>query len=417
MGLLTKIKKILNFLHRCVIMAEIQKGWKQFKIKDIASVSSGNGAPQNDELYGGNHIFVKAGDLNKLNDIKYVGKFSSRIIGDAIKEYNLKLFPKMSIVFPKSGMSVKTDNIALLEDDSFVVNHLAVITINDSEIINPLYVFYYLKRFKISNLSLNDSYPSIRLDDIYNFVIKIPPLETQNKIVEILEKTEKLKNYRERADNLTEDYLKGIFLEMFGDPILNNKKWDIEPLKKFGEIKTGNTPSRKNPTYYGNYIEWIKSDNINTPFTFLTRSEEKLSEEGFKLGRIVPKGSILVTCIAGSISCLGNVAVADREVAFNQQINSLTPNSNVNELFLYHLFLYTKKYLQNFSRSALKGIINKKTFESIPMIFPPYKLQEEFGRIVGGIEKIKRYQNQSKKEIDNLFNNLMQNTFKEEIKN
>jgi hypothetical protein len=41
-----------------------------------------------------------------------------------------------------------------------------------------------------------------------------------------------------------------------------------------------------------------------------------------------------ITCIAGSISCLGNVAVADRDVAFNQQINSLTPNDDVNELFL-----------------------------------------------------------------------------------
>ena len=202
---------------------------------------------------------------------------------------------------------------------------------------------------------------------------------------------------------------------MFGDPINNTKNWDFKRMGDFGVVKTGNTPSRNNPENYGDYIEWIKSDNINTPFTYLTKSEEYLSEIGYKQGRVVPEGSVLVTCIAGSIPCLGNVAITDREVAFNQQINSITPNDDCNELFLYHLILYSKPYLQSFSRSALKGMINKRTFENIPMIHPPIELQNQFAEIVKQVEEIKKYQLESKKELENLFNNLMQKAFKGEL--
>lgn len=390
--------------------------WKIMKIGEIAQVNAGQGAPQGDKWYNGEkNIFVKAGDLNKLTMQKYVGDYCLKISEDAVKEYNLKLYPENSIVFPKSGMSVMTGNIALLKYDSYVVNHLAIIEIEKKDECIPEYLFYLLKRVGTSNLSFNDSYPSIRLTDINKFKIVIPPLETQKKIVEILEKAEKLKEWRAESDELADEFLKSVFLDMFGDPVKNPKGWPIKKLKEFGEIKTGNTPSRKKQDYYGDYIEWIKSDNINTPFTFLTESEEKLSKKGAEVGRIVPKGSVLVTCIAGSVSCIGNVAITDREVAFNQQINSITPKNSVNELFLYHLILISQNYIQRFSTQALKGIINKKSFESLNFIYPPVELQNKFGKIALHVETLKTHQKQSKQQINNLFNSLMQKAFKGEL--
>lgn len=245
--------------------------------------------------------------------------------------------------------------------------------------------------------------------------IPLPPLPTQRRIVSILEKAEETKRLRAQADELTDRLLQSVFLEMFGDPVRNPKGWDKMKLKCFGEIKTGNTPSRDNKSYYGNYIEWIKSDNINTPYTFLTKSDEMLSEEGAKVGRIVPKGSVLVTCIAGSLSCIGNVAVADREIAFNQQINAIIPNENINTLFLYHLISNTNEYIQNFSTQSMKGMLSKGVFESIPFILPPLPLQQKFARIVEIIESMRHSQNQSKQQIEDLFSALMQKAFRGEL--
>lgn len=126
------------------------------------------------------------------------------------------------------------------------------------------------------------------------------------------------------------------FIELFGDPVSNPKDWNVEALGKRCRIITGNTPPRSEPDNYGEYIEWIKSDNINTPFTFITEAQERLSETGFEKCRFVEAGSILMTCIAGSINCIGNVAVTNRRVAFNQQINAIVPEQD-EVLYLYWL--------------------------------------------------------------------------------
>ena len=165
---------------------------------------------------------------------------------------------------------------------------------------------------------------------------------------------------------------------MFGDPVTNPKGWEVKPLKQLARVTTGNTPLRKEEKFYGDHIEWIKSDNINTPSHFLTAASESLSAEGKKVARVVGKGSILVTCIAGSFDCIGNVAYADREVAFNQQINALTPLDSVTSWFLYALILFSKKHIQSASTNSMKGMVSKGKMEEIPMICPPRSIQETF---------------------------------------
>ena len=103
-----------------------------------------------------------------------------------------------------------------------------------------------------------------------------------------------------------------------------------------------------------------------------------LSEKGAKEGRIASKNSILVTCIAGSLSCIGNVAIADREVAFNQQINAIIPSEKINEVFLYYLILNSNEYIQNYSTKSMKGMISKTVFSSIYFISPPIEIQNQF---------------------------------------
>ncbi|MDO8870543.1 MAG: restriction endonuclease subunit S [Methanobacteriaceae archaeon] len=393
---------------RTEIKCNLMNEWKNYTIKDIGSVVTGNTPPKKDpENYGGNLVWIKPPDLDKR---KFVSTSEDTI--SEIGKKKVRLLPKGSVLVSCIGNIGKI----AISDCELCTNQQINSIIPNKDIVDPIFLYYAIKRMKpyLEKIASSAVVPLLNKNDFSKVNIKLPPLETQKKIVEILEKAEKLKEWRAEVDELADEYLKSVFLEMFGNPLTNSKGWNLKELKEFGEIKTGNTPSRKISEYYGDYIEWIKSDNINTPFTYLTTSEERLSKEGSKVARIVPKGSILVTCIAGSISCLGNVAVTDRNVAFNQQINSITPKG-VNELFLYHLILYTKHYLQNFSRSALKGIINKTTFESIPMIYPPNELQEQFGKIVQQVETLKTHQTQSKQKIDNLFNTLMQKAFKGEL--
>ena len=136
-----------------------------------------------------------------------------------------------------------------------------------------------------------------------------------------------------------------------------------------------------------------------------------LSKQGADVGRIAPKGSVLITCIAGSISCIGNTAIADREVAFNQQINAIVPNKSVNPVFLYHLFRNSQGYIQKFSTHSMKGMISKGVLSSIPLILPPVEIQDSFASIAQQIEEIRNQQHESTYEVSSLLNALMSKAF------
>jgi type I restriction enzyme S subunit len=136
-----------------------------------------------------------------------------------------------------------------------------------------------------------------------------------------------------------------------------------------------------------------------------------LSKKGAEVGRLIPKGSVLVTCIAGTKSCIGNAAIADRDVAFNQQINAIIPNEDINPLFLYHLLTLCKPYIQNSSTDSMKGMVSKGAFELLTFINPPAKLQKRFGEIAIKAENLRVNQEKSKKEIQILSDSLMQKAF------
>jgi type I restriction enzyme S subunit len=250
----------------------------------------------------------------------------------------------------------------------------------DQQKLDSRYLLHFLpKRLKaIEDVTSFVTVKHLSVKDIKGIEINLPSIKEQKRIAAILDKADNLRRKREQAIKLADDFLRSTFLDMFGDPVVNSKKWPERKISEFSVITTGNTPSRDVEANFGSTIEWIKSDNINTPSHFLTPASEHLSEIGVAIGRTVPSGSTLMTCIAGSPSCIGNVAMADRKVAFNQQINAMTPNSDVEPAFLYCLMLFSKKRIQASSTNSMKGMISKGVMEQIKLIWPPKHLQEKF---------------------------------------
>jgi type I restriction enzyme S subunit len=200
---------------------------------------------------------------------------------------------------------------------------------------------------------------------------------------------------------------------MFGDLINNPKGWDKKPLSYFGRIVTGNTPPRNdNNNYSSNYIEWIKTDNIVDGKIFVTVATEYLSENGLNKARFVMPGAVLVACIAGSAESIGRVAMTDRKVSFNQQINAIQPNDKINPLFLYWLLKISKKYILNHATKGMKKILTKGAFEKIIMIFPPIHIQKEFAEKAEKTEDIRHKMLCQFDEFETQFQALMQKAFK-----
>ncbi|CAM1351033.1 restriction endonuclease subunit S [Tenacibaculum ascidiaceicola] len=274
------------------------------------------------------------------------------------------------------------------------------------------FLFYLLQTIKINN----EQHKRYWISKFSKIKILLPPLAEQKRIAAILDEADKLRRLNQQLITKYEQLSQSLFLEMFGDPVTNPKGWEKNELISFGRIVTGNTPSRKNQdNYSSNFIEWIKTDNITLSNIYISKAKEYLSEEGLKSARFVEKGSLLVACIAGSIKSIGRAALTDRRVSFNQQINALEPNENVNSTFLYHLFRNSTEYIQSHSSKGMKRMLSKGSFSKIKMVKPPIELQTQFAERVGLIEAQKKQAQEALQKSEDLFNVLLQKAFKGEL--
>lgn len=288
-------------------------------------------------------------------------------------------------------------------------------TLND-DILNIKFFYYFLmtRLFKgqLQKLITGSAQLNFGPSHIKKISMPIIEINKQKQIAKTLDKANELIELRKESITKLDALAKSIFIDMFGDPVSNPKDWEIKKIVDLGKVQTGNTPPRIESDNYGDFIEWIKSDNILKDKMIITEAREYLSEKGYKKGRIADKGSLLFTCIAGSMSSIGNLAMTDRQVTFNQQINSLTPFDN-NELYLYSLFKLCKKFFEENSTKSMKIMINKSTFENLLFPIAPIDLQNKFAKI---IEKIEEQKSLYEKELEKLqinFDALLQKSFQE----
>ena len=277
------------------------------------------------------------------------------------------------------------------------------------------FLYYYLKanERQIDALGTGSTFKAITQDTLKKVEIPFPPLNDQIRIAHLLGKVEGVITQRKQHIEQLDALLKSVFLEMFGDPVRNEKGWDKPPLRVFGKITTGNTPPRNEPSNYDSpHIEWIKTDNITVDAVFVTKAAEYLSEAGAKRARAVDTGALLVACIAGSVESIGRAALTDRTVAFNQQINAIQPGTDVAPTFLYALFKLSRAYIQSRATKGMKKILTKGDFEQIPMVKPPFELQREFAVIAERIEALKYRYQKTLTDLETLYAALSQSAFK-----
>lgn len=172
------------------------------------------------------------------------------------------------------------------------------------------------------------------------------------------------------------------------------KGWVETKIGKVAKIITGNTPSKNISEYYGGNICWVKPGDLHKE-KIIFKTEETLSVEGAKKARLIPKKSVLVTCIGN----LGNVAIAGDEMATNQQINSVVFEDNISSKYGYYWCTQLKKWLIENSTSTTISMVNKSVFETAPIIYPP--LQEQ-NRIVAKLDQLFAHLETAKKGLEKI---------------
>ena len=387
------------------------------RIDEVAAVFNGK-TPSKSEQRGSGHPVLKIKDVDALG--KFRGTFSGHIGADLAQKHVKQQLAGGETLVLNAAHSVTHVASKTFYADQEVAGSLAtgewLIIRWCTESVDSRFGNHWINapdtRFRIRRLVNGiHLYPK----DVARLQIPLPPLDEQKRIAGILDAADALRAKRREALAQLDTLLQSTFLDMFGDPVTNPMGWETYALGEVGEVITGNTPSRKRPEYYGDDIEWIKSDNINDPSFVLTEAVERLSVTGRAVARTIPRGSILVTCIAGSPSCIGNAAIADREVAFNQQINAFVPGERIALWFAFGVFWVGKRLVQSASTSSMKGMVSKSAFSAISIPIPPTSLQNRFATIAKSVEQQKASQRAHLAELDTLFASLQSRAFRGDL--
>lgn len=341
-----------------------------------------------------------------LSDIVYIRK-------DRVKDY--QLLKKEDILICASsgsknlvGKAVRIPYDLNLSFGAFCKVVRTKGTIN-SDYLSCFFQSDYYRNY-ISNIAEGANINNIKNEHIDNLLLNTPNESNQLFYSKILLSLFSIIKAKKKQIEKLDELIKSRFVEMFGDCKSNPYCFEKKKLKDTCVIITGNTPSRAKADYYGDYIEWIKSDNIMTDRLYPTQAREYLSVKGMNVGRFVDKDSILMSCIAGSLSSIGRVCITDRKVAFNQQINALSPKE-YNVFFLYVMLLLSKDYLVEEINMALKGILSKSGLGDKEYILPPIDLQKQFADFVTQVEQQKAIVQQSIDKLETLKKSLMQEYF------
>ena len=312
--------------------------------------------------------------------------FSKEVFSKELRSY--KLVERNQLAYNPSRINV--GSIALQDiDDEVVVSPLYVVFSVDANRIDPAYLLRYLKSSpglnQVEFQSIGTVRNNLKYDGLCRIPIFLPPLEAQRSRVRSLIALETEIKDAEGLLPKLDALVKSRFVEMFGDPTAPGDRWPVSRLDGFTKIITGNTPPRKHAEYYGDGIEWVKTDNIVD--STITTASERLTEIGRSKARVAPTGSILMACIAGSVKSIGKVGLLDREVAFNQQINAIVPMDIADSRYLLTMFTVSKNYLCSDVNQQLKGILNKSSLSSKQFPLPPLALQQEFASFAAEVDK------------------------------
>lgn len=361
---------------------------------------------------------IKAGDGFKLGEAQYPFYTSSNVLTKSINEY---LFEDESLIFGTGGLA----SIHFCSDKFAVSTDCFVTQPKDKNQVFSKFVYYYLS----GNMNILESgfkgagLKHISKDYLENIEIPLPSIAIQQKIAAILDQADAIiQNNRaivQKYDALTQS----LYLEMFGDPVKNEKGWEKRKLNDFLEVLVDVGSNGGNDWVSANikmkdeedYALMIRTVNLNK--NDFENNLKYVSEETYNLFKKtkVYGGEIIMNKI-GSAGEFWLMPYLNRPVSLG--LNQLMMKfRNLDKFYFYFYFStnYGKKLINSKLNGATTKSITKTALRDLDILYPPMELQNQFAERVALIESQKQQAQLELAKSEELFNSLLQRAFKGEL--
>lgn len=282
-----------------------------------------------------------------------------------------------------------------------------------SEKCDNRYLFHYLNAIKsqIESKGTGSTFKAISKSIIKELLIPVPPIDTQRRIGAILDRAEETRRLRARADELTQKLLESVFLEMFGDPLINPKKWEVVRIGDVATVKTGGTPRRDCTGYWENgTIPWLKTTEVRDEL--VTSTEELITEDGYNNSNVemLPKNTIIIA-MYGQGKTRGRTAKLGIELTTNQACAAILPSKSYTTDFLWYQLILSYDTIRSHGRGGNQPNLNLTMIRGFRVILPPLDLQRKFSSIVSGAMKNQRDQVSASAYVDVMHDSLIAKAF------
>lgn len=372
-------------------------------ISDICDIQIGKTPKRLESKYWGKgNTWVSIADMKQ----KYIGESKEEINDLAIKECNMKVIPRNTVIM---SFKLSIGKVAITKKELYTNEAIAAFIIKDNNELLTEFLYYYLKSYNFDHL-IDRAAKGKTLNKRKLQQINVPliDLEKQVKIIKVLNKVENILQYRQQQIEALSELKTSIFLDMFGDPSTNPKGWDVCTFKDVSTVRQGlQIPIAKR-----------LNKKVENSYTYITVQYLNGKKEAEYI--LNPKSNVICTKDDILMTRTGNtgMVISNAEGVFHNNFFLIDYNRKLlNKEFLFN-YLNTEYIQWDLLRRAGTSTIpdlNHSDFYKIKLYLPPRELQDEFEYKINEINLLhKRLQHGLDKQ-ERLYNSLLHKSFSGEL--
>jgi restriction endonuclease S subunit len=338
--------------------------WEGIKIERLCNLVRGSSPrPQGDERYYGGPV-----PRLMIEDITRDGMYVIPKT-DSLTELGATMSRPMKAGDLVMTVSGRTGVPAILKIDACI--HDGFVGFRDlSPSVNTEYLYYYLSHLteKTNSRSVGAIFKNLTTNQVKNIVVPLPPLHIQEQIADTLDKADALRRKDQELLQKYDQLAQAIFYDMFGDPVRNERGWDITRGKDTFIFSSG----KFNPT-----------KNLHNSFPYPTYGGNGIT--GFSKEKLIEYSTIVIGRVG---AYCGSVHLTEKESWITD--NAIYLKSGFQDFDMtFLLFLFKKLNLNQFADYSGQPKITQKPLEELGYIKPPQVLQKKFGQLVQNINSTK----------------------------
>ena len=381
----------------------MRKGWEYKRFDEVFDLQMGKTPDRkNPEYFGGNNVWVSIRDLGD----KEIADSNEHITDLAVSNSNIRKVKRGTVIM---SFKLTVGKCGIAATDLYTNEAIMAFNTKESFDINSSFLYYYLQCYHWVGSNKAVMGTTLNKATISKQYISIPPLSTQLAIVSELDKINELIRLKKEQLKDFDNLAQSLFYEMFGDPVENERGWEVKKLGEVGELARGVSKHRPRnaPELLGGSMPLIQTGDVANSDFYITKYSSTYSKLGVEQSRVWEAGTLCITIAA----TIGKCAILGFTACFPDSVVGYKPNNEANAIYMYFIFKNMQKMLEEFAPGVAQKNINLKILSNLSIPLPPLSLQRLFAQRIEQIEREKSEVQKSIQDLESLLASRMQYWF------